>query len=325
MKNVCWLICSGVLAAFGLSCGGTIAENPMISAGEASSVSVAHAKPFDGERAYGYLKQLCAIGPRPSGSPGMKAQQELLERHFTNLGGKVTLQRFEILHPVDRSPVPLANLIVEWFPDRTERLMLCAHYDTLPYPMLDPVDPRGIFVGANDGASGVAILMEMAHHIPNLPVRYGIDFVLFDAEEFIFRPTDRYFIGSEYFARSYREGRLPYQAKYRWAVLLDMVGDKDLDIYQERNSMWWREVRPLVEHIWSIARRLGVREFIPRQKYEIRDDHLMLRNEGGIPACVIIDFDYPPWHTQGDTPDQCSAASLAKVGTVVRQWLVEAK
>lgn len=142
--------------------------------------------PFSGAGAYDYLKQLCALGPRPSGSQGMAAQQKLLTEHFTRLGGKVSLQRFQTRHPVDGSTVPLANLIVEWHPDRTERILLCAHYDTLPYPMMDRENPRGVFVGANDGASGVAILMELGCDMPGLSPPYGVDFVFFDAEEFLF-------------------------------------------------------------------------------------------------------------------------------------------
>jgi len=275
--------------------------------------------PFDGARAYRCLEQICALGPRRSGSPGMADQQKLLVDHFGKLGGEVRLQKFRYDHPTDGSPVPMANLIVHWHPQSRERILLCAHYDTLPFPMLDKQDPQGTFIGANDGGSGVAVLMELAHEIPNLRLKYGVDFVLFDAEEFIFHSGDRYFVGSEYFARAYDRDRPPY--RYRWGVLLDMVGDADLQIYQERNSMWWRDTRPLVKAIWATAGRLGVREFIPRKKHEVRDDHLPLHNIAGIPTCDIIDFDYPPWHTQGDTLDKCSALSLAKVGWVVREWL----
>jgi glutaminyl-peptide cyclotransferase len=277
--------------------------------------------PFNGTRAYGYLERLCALGPRPSGSEGMRRQREMLVEHFQSLGAEVRLQEFQRPDPRDGSPVAMANLVVHWHPQSTERILLCAHYDTLPYPLLDPHDPGGRFVGANDGASGVAVLMELAHEMPQLKTRYGVDFVLFDGEEFIFSTRHRYFLGSEYFARSYVAGRLPYRCRYRWGVLLDMIGDADLQIYQERRSAWWRDTRPLVDDIWSTARRLGVREFVARTKYEVADDHLMLRDVGGIPSCDVIDFDYPPWHTQGDTPERCSALSLAKVGWVIREWL----
>ena len=103
--------------------------------------------------------------------------------------------------------------------------------------------------------------------------------------------------------------------------VFDMVGDAQLQLPQERNGLRWRDTRPLIDEIWATARRLGVREFIARPGYEIRDDHVMLHNLGGIPICDVIDFDYPPWHTQGDTPDKCSALSLAKVGWVTREWL----
>lgn len=275
--------------------------------------------PFNGGRAYKYLQQLCDLGPRPSGSAGMEAQQKLLSEHFRNLGGKVELQQFRIRHPLDGSSVPMANLIVRWHPDRRTRILLCAHYDTLPFPLMDPQNPRGPFVGANDGASGVAVLMELAHAIPKLQTGYGIDFVLFDGEEFIFHPNGRYFLGSEYFARRHVQQRPNY--RYRWGVLLDMVGDADLQIFQERNSMWWSDTRPLVEAIWATAARLGVREFVAEKKHEIRDDHLPLHDIAHIPTCDVIDFDYPFWHTMGDTPDKCSALSLAKVGWVLSEWL----
>ncbi len=275
--------------------------------------------PFNGTRAYEYLGQICAIGRRPSGSPGMAAQQKLLTEHFTRLGGQVELQPFRGRHPQNGSWVPMGNLIVHWHPQAKKRILLCAHYDTLPYPMLDPVDPKGNFVGANDGGSGVAVLMELAHEIPNLKLNYGVDFVLFDAEEFIFRKGDRFFLGSEYFARQYVQKSPPY--RYRWGVLLDMIGDADLQIYQERNSLYWRDTRPLVEDIWATARRLGVQEFVPRRGYAVSDDHLPLHNTAKIPCIDVIDFDYPPWHTRGDTIDKCSALSLAKVGWVIREWL----
>jgi glutaminyl-peptide cyclotransferase len=279
--------------------------------------------PFDGARAYEYLRQICALGRRPSGSPGMEAQQKLLIEHFTKLGAKAELQRFRALHPGDGSQVPMANLIVQWHPQSKERILICTHYDTLPYPMMDRVNPRGVFVGANDGGSGVALLMALGHDIPKMPLNFGVDFIFFDGEEFIFQTTDTYFLGSEFFATNY--AKEPPGYRYRWGVLLDMVGGTDLQLYQERNSTWWADTRPLVDEIWATARRLGVREFIARRKHEVRDDHLPLHNIAHIPTCDVIDFDYPYWHTQGDTPEHCSALSLAKVGWVIRQWLAAAR
>jgi Zn-dependent M28 family amino/carboxypeptidase len=173
----------------------------------------------------------------------------------------------------------------------------------------------------------VAVLAEMAYLMPELDIRYGVDFVLFDGEELVFNPrTDKFFLGSEHFAEQYAANPPPY--RYRWGVLLDMIGDAQLQIYKERNSVMWPDTRPLVRDIWDTAKRLGVREFIPRTRHQVNDDHLALRNMAGIPTCDVIDFDYPRpgfsrsyWHTEADTPDKCSALSLAKVGWVIYEWL----
>jgi hypothetical protein len=275
--------------------------------------------PFDGEKALESVKVLCDLGPRPSGSSAMQQQQELLIDHFEKLGAGVRRQPFRARHPRDGTTVDLANLIIEWHPNRTERILLCAHYDTRPFPDRDRKNPSGRFVGANDGASGVAVLMELGRHMVGLEGPVGVDFVLFDGEEFVFSERDRYFLGSEHFAQEYVASPRPF--KYSKAVLLDMVGDADLQIYKERNSLTTRESRALVDAVWSTARRLGVREFIPRARHLIRDDHLALRDIARIPACDIIDFDYPAWHTEDDLPAHCSSLSLAKVGWVVLEWL----
>ncbi|MBX7165996.1 MAG: M28 family peptidase [Pirellulales bacterium] len=283
---------------------------------------------FNGRRAYGYLEQLCALGPRPTGSEAMSRQQQLLIEHFQKLGGQITRQAFQFRHPVTGQPVIGTNLLVTWHPQSRERVLLVAHYDTRPFPDRDPQNPRGTFVGANDGASGTALLMELAHDFSQFqsrkwPGQLGVDFLLVDAEEFVFDDRQPYFLGSEFFAGQYAKNPPPY--RYRWGIVLDMVADADLQIYQERNSLLWRDTRPLVEALWQTAADLGVREFVPRPKHEIRDDHLPLRNVARIPTCDVIDFDYPPWHTQDDVPARCSALSLAKVGWVVRTWLQQAR
>jgi hypothetical protein len=288
--------------------------------------------PFDGKQAYEYLKQLCDIGPRPSGSAGMVAQKKFIADHFRKLGAQVSFQEFRARNPQDGSPVPMANVIVQWHPDRKERILLCTHYDTRPFPDEDKRNPKGVFIGANDGASGVAVLMELSKWMPKLESKYGVDFVLFDGEEFVFRkgtswqdPGDPMFLGAEWFARSYAGDPPPY--KYRWGVLLDMVGYEGLQLPKEGNSVIWRDTRPLVDDIWGLARNMGVREFIPRVKDEISDDHLRLHDIGKIPTCDIIDFSgYRRfWHTEQDTPANCSPLALAKVGWVMLEWLKQAK
>jgi hypothetical protein len=280
---------------------------------------------FSGDRAMEHLETICRLGPRPSGSPAMDRQRALLAEHFRAAGATVTGQAFQIRDRRTGKPVHLENLVVSWHPDRRDRVLLAAHYDTRPFPDNDPVDPRGVFLGANDGASGVAVLMELAAAMPALPGPVGVDFVLFDGEEYVFAPRDPYFLGSTFFARQYaadqKAGRLPHA--YRCGVLLDMVADRDLEIWQEQHSVDWPDTRPVVDSIWDVARRLGVRQFVPRPKHAVQDDHLPLRMIAGIPTCDVIDFDYPAWHTTADVPAACSAESLAAVGEVMLAWLRE--
>ncbi|MBX3432345.1 MAG: M28 family peptidase [Pirellulales bacterium] len=291
---------------------------------------------FDGQRAFNHLVELCKLGPRYSGSPGMAEQQQLLERHFASLGLKVERQEFRSTR--DRfqgGALPMANLIVPLNPAATQRIILCAHYDTRPLPDRDPDERqrrRGTFVGANDGASGTAALMELARHLRGLGETRGVDLVLFDGEEYVIAERGEYFLGSTHFARQYRDK--PPKHRYAAAVLLDMIADKQLGIRYDGSSNRWEDSKWLVDELWETARQLGVWEF---QRTEwpnlIQDDHIPLHNIARIPACDIIDFNYPDplnsyWHTTADVPENCSAESLGKVGRVVlawaRGWLAEA-
>ncbi len=278
---------------------------------------------FSGSRAMKHLEDICDLGPRPSGSPGMDAQRSMLVKHFRAAGARVSGQAFKAVDRRTGRPVHMENLVVTWHPDRTDRVLLGAHYDTRPFPDRDPVDPQGTFVGANDGASGVAMLMELARFMPTLPGPVGVDFVCFDAEEFVVGSRDPYFLGSTFFARQYAADRreTPRLHRYRAGAILDMVADRDLQIWQEQQSATWADTRPVVEELWGVATRLGVREFVPRPRHLVQDDHVPLRTIARIPCCTVIDFDYPAWHTTQDTPAACSAESLAAVGRVMLAWL----
>lgn len=273
----------------------------------------------DADRAFGYLQQVCAIGPRISGTDGMARQQELLAKHFTDLGAVVSYQEWDTPHPVNGEPVRLKNMIVTWHPDTTERVLLCCHYDTRPKPDEEqlPRDRESPFIGANDGGSGVALLMELGHFMRGLPVKLGVDFVFFDAEELIYQKPGKFFLGSEYFSTQYRDAPPPY--RYRCGVLLDMVADKDLKIWQEVNST--RLAGFVTDSVWASAKATGVKEFVAKRKHEINDDHISLNTIAAIPTCDVIDFDYPHWHKRNDLPAACSGESLAKVATVMRHWL----
>ena len=290
--------------------------------------------PLNKDRAFEFLHKICELGPRITGSEAMHIQQQILANHFRNLGGNVSLQKFRFPHPQNGTPQEAANMIVEWHPEKRQRILICVHYDTRPQGDNSrvPKKQRGdLFLGANDGASGVALLMELAYQMRNLKGPYGVDFLLVDAEEFVFSdfPPQRYFWGSEFFARNYQKN--PPAHKYIKGCVLDMIGDRHLQIYQDRNSVWWKDTRPITQEIWSTAHRLGIKEFIarthPKMRTPIRDDHLMLRNVGKIPTCEIIDFDYPKfpvnryWHTSEDIPARCSGESMAKVGWVILEWV----
>jgi glutaminyl-peptide cyclotransferase len=296
----------------------TIIRLAVVAAILAPSAPVA-ADEFSGERAFAHLEALCGLGPRPSGSDAMAAQRRLLTDHFRGLGGVVTPQPFQIRDRHTGETVRMENLIVTWHPDRMERVLLAAHYDTRPWPDRDPKEPRGRFVGANDGASGTALLMEMARSMGTFPGPLGVDFVLFDAEEYVIAPRDPYCLGSNWFAR--RHVQQPPRHTYRCGVVLDMVGDRNLQIFQERQSVGWPDTRWVVDSIWETAARLEVRQFVPRPMHTVEDDHVPLRMIARIPTCDVIDFDYPQWHTTQDLPENCSAESLEAVGRVMLEWL----
>ena len=272
---------------------------------------------LDAKRAYDYLVKICRLGPRFSGSRGMTEQQKLIADHFVALGARVSFQTFDAAHPLSGQPVRMSNIIVSWQPDAAERVLVACHYDTLPFPERDPENPRGEFLGANDGGSGVAALMELGNHMAAAAPPYGVDFVFFDGEEFLFGRKGRFFLGSEHFAKNYATAGPGH--KYVAGVLVDMIGDRNLAIYQEKNSL--KLAPDVTRSVWEAARRAGVTEFIPRAKHEIMDDHLALNEIAGIPTCDLIDFDYPHWHTMRDIPAQCSGTSLAKVARVLLEWL----
>jgi hypothetical protein len=317
-KRFGWALALRGFAAFVCLTTMLVSSNPNPDASAADTAAAV----VDARRAFEYLVKICELGPRISGTEGMERQQQLLSEHFTKLGAKVSFQTFDARHPATGGPVRMSNLIVSWHPESKERVLLACHYDTRPFPDRDSnpnLARSGKFLGANDGGSGVALFMELGHHIRRIEPTYGVDFVFFDGEELIYGERDPYFLGAEHFAKSYAEHPPEYQ--YLYGVLVDMIGDKNLQLFQERNSL--KYAPKLTASIWQTAKRLGVKEFVAKRKHEVRDDHLALNEIGKIPACDLIDFDYPHWHTTGDVPAACSGASLAKVGRVLLAWLQE--
>jgi hypothetical protein len=283
------------------------------------------AKPvaIDGKRAMGYLEAICKIGPRISGTEGMKKQQQLVEKHFKDLGVKVVYQRFQARQRSVRTPVNMANMVMSYHPERARRVILCSHYDTRP--IADQEDNRRLwrrpFVSANDGGSGIALLMELANHMKGLKTEVGVDFVLFDGEEYIFEREDVYFFGSKHFAKEY--GKVRRKTTYTGAILLDMIAGKTARFPVEQNS--WMKASKLVKEVWGIAGDLKVTRFRDGfSRFAVDDDHMPL-NAAGIPAIDIIDFDYPHWHRLTDVPKNCSAEPMEDVGKVLSVWLQRQK
>jgi glutaminyl-peptide cyclotransferase len=329
MRGVAGRIAFTALLALGIEgCMNGSAEAPTKKSGDAfASDREGAVKPaeFDAKRAFGYLEALCKIGPRISGSEGMKKQQQMLENHFKEQGGNIEWQRFTVTQKSDprRQEVQMANLIVSWYPDRRRRVILCSHYDTRPLAdrESDARNWRKPFLSANDGGSGVALLMELAHHMKDMKIDVGVDFVLFDGEEYVFEEGDQYFFGSKHFGRNYRKIRdKPF---YGAAILLDMIAGKKPHFPIDPYS--WEHAPDLVRGVWNIARELGCAAFDANAIGQaMQDDHVAL-NQNGIPAIDIIDSKYLHWHKLSDTPDNCSGESMEQVAKVLSVWLQRVK
>jgi Zn-dependent M28 family amino/carboxypeptidase len=294
---------------------------------EASATMLAPPPPIDGKRAFGYLEQICEIGPRTAGSAANARQREMVRSHFTKMGADVREQPFFATHPKTGEKLKMVNLVGSWHSERNNRVVIGAHYDTRPHPDEEnnPVRHAMPFIGANDGASGVALLMEIAHHLNALETDWGVDLVLFDAEELVFgsRPDEKegeYFLGSIEFARIYSEQVAARRTQKRYAagIVLDMVGGKNLQLPLDPYSR--DHATQVQSEIWRVASRLGAKSFVQRMGPDVTDDHIAL-NQAGIPTVDIIDFRYPFWHKADDLPENCSAESLEQVGRVVTAWL----
>lgn len=271
---------------------------------------------FNENWAFDYLKAQCAFGPRNPGSVGHKQCLNYLEKELKKYAPKVTRQDFFYPLPGVGTTMRGSNLIAEFFPEKKDRILLCAHWDTRPWADMDPdsKNHQQPVMGANDGASGVAILLEIANSLKQQPACYGVDLVLFDAEDAgLYRNNETWALGSKEYANSLTRQELP-----RFGILLDLVGDKNLNIHKEVNSQL--NAPDLVEYVWNLADELGVVEFYRDVRYQVHDDHINLLNIG-VPCIDIIDFDYPAWHTIKDVPENCSAESLGKVGRVVLEIL----
>ncbi len=274
--------------------------------------------PFSAENAFALLQKQCDFGPRVPGTNAHDSCRAFLVAELRKYAGNVVEQSFNHTTPRLPNEVRLTNIIASFNVNAKRRVLLGAHWDSRPWADedADSLQHKTPVLGANDGASGVAILLEMARVIKSSPPPVGVDIILFDGEDLGAPGESRtYAIGSQHYARNKASSYNPL-----FGIVLDMVGDKDLQIYQEGNSV--RYAGGVVERVWKLAARLGIREFIAGPRHEVFDDHIAFI-EAGIPTIDLIDFDYPHWHTTQDTPDKCSPASLEKVGKVVLAALYE--
>jgi hypothetical protein len=263
--------------------------------------SAGAAPPFDGARAFEHLKAVVAIGPRPAGSPAIEQTRTYIRQQLAKSGLTAVDQAFDARTPVGR--VRMVNLRVTFPGTGKGRIVIGGHYDTKIFR-----DVR--FVGANDGGSSTAFLLELARVLKGRTNPFTIELVFFDGEEAVieWRGTDRVY-GSRYYVEAARAaGEL---ASIKAMILVDMIGDRELNLRRESGSTKW-----LTDAIWNSARTLGLGRHFQDEEMMIEDDHVPFL-EAGVPAVDLIDFDYPPWHTAGDTLDQVSARSLEMVGMVL--------
>ncbi|MEA2104932.1 MAG: M28 family peptidase [Candidatus Cloacimonadota bacterium] len=270
---------------------------------------------FNGIKAYQYLEKQCDFGTRNPNSEGHLLCKNYLINFLEEAGAEVKTQEFT--HIIRGENYQLTNIIASFYPKRRNRLVFGAHWDTRPWADLDSIkaNQNTPIMGANDAASGVAVLMELAEILSkNDPLTHGIDIVFFDGEDAGTAGTEEnWCLGSAYFVENYE-----FNTEPQAVIIVDMIGDADLQVEIEGFS--YKNSPELVTEIWKIAEGLNIKSFDTKLSNYIFDDHYPFL-EKGYNAIDIIDFDYPYWHTLEDTPDKCSAESLQQIGDVLVKFI----
>jgi Zn-dependent M28 family amino/carboxypeptidase len=276
---------------------------------------------FDKDNAFRYLVEQCEFGPRNPNSNGYKQCLDYLQKTLSGFADTILLQPFVLDDLVNEESYDLTNIIARFKVDEPEQLLIGAHWDTRPWADEDPEPEKrnDPIIGANDGASGVAVVLELARILNASPPPIGVTLVLFDGED----------MGRSGIPKSYAQGSLAFAKdlpieKPDEAIILDMIGDAELHIPIERFS--YQQNRKLVKKLWGLAKELSLDAFESRIVHTIYDDHVPLWAEAEIPAIDIIDFNYPNsysnyWHTTQDLPENCSAESLGQVGTLLAHYI----
>lgn len=266
----------------------------------------AGSRSFSGRRAMSHARQLVKLGPRPVGTEANRQAADYIEKEMLKLGWRVEQDCFAYRGEM------LCNVIAK---RGTGPIVLVGtHYDTRPVADRDPVDRSLPVPGANDGASGVAVLLELARVLdPAATEQMELWLVYFDGEDSGDLAGWEWAVGARHLAQ-----KVSQEPRYRpeYVIIVDMVGDADQTLYYEWSSSLW-----LKEALWDLADTLDYGDvFVPRHRHHVIDDHTPFL-QIGVPAVLIIDLDYPYWHTQYDTLDKLSARSLERVGHVLQVWL----
>ena len=276
---------------------------------------------FDEDSAFNWLEKQCEFGPRNPSSKGYFDCKDFLIQNLNGYSDTVFIQNFTYTELRENNTYDLSNIIAEFITDSEKHILLGAHWDTRPWADQD-LNPSNRFtpiLGANDGASGVAVLMELAKMFNSDPPPVNISIVLFDGEDIgIEGIPNSYAKGSQYFAKN-----LPIK-KPDFGIIIDLIGDRILEIPIERNS--YRVAPNLVNELWDLAEKLELPAFQKRLGYDIYDDHIPLWEFAGIPTIDLIDFNYPNqtvnyWHTLNDIPQNCSPESLDQVGQLLTNYI----
>ncbi len=288
---------------------------------------------FNADSAYQYTAGQVAFGPRVPNSEAHVACGDWLEAELARFGAQVTAQR-ATLRAYDGTPLYARNIIGSYKPELKKRVLLCAHWDSRPWADADPnpTHHRTPILGANDGASGVGVLLEVARQLQAQPATIGVDIIFFDAEDYGTHAEEEestegitWCLGSQYWAR------VPHTANYnaRFGILLDMVGGKEARFHREGYSDYF--AKHVVDKVWAAAHGSGNGEWFPyADGGVITDDHLPINQLARIP-CIDIIGHYPEtgfaptWHTMDDTMDNIDPAVLRAVGQTVLQVIYNEK
>ncbi len=281
------------------------------------TTSTSNGNEFDSERAFQLLEKICEFGPRVPGSEAHSRCLKFFKDELHDLGYTVYLQEFEETPTLLKKKVMMTNLIAYHEPLSTETvILLSSHWDSRPIAEHDPSlrNRTKPIVGANDGASANAVLLELARLFNTHPYAHHLVFVFFDGEDLGTRENlHEYCLGSRYLART-----TPPFLTFDFGINLDMIGDKDLLIKVEPHS--YTAAADIVREFWKIGQQHYPAHFSSEFSPPILDDHYPFISQG-ISYINIIDFEFPYWHTQKDTPENCSAFSLKVVGDTVVKFV----